>query len=296
VLSSLRSSDIIFIQESLLLAPTKLFPGFVLFDVPAVVTGRRNSGGLCILVRRSSFRGTTFEPLIHESRILVVLLKWAKSSLLLCNIYTPNGTAHADFFVTLYARLQAVLETVVPAAVVLAGDFNAHLHSPRSPRDRDFQDFHYRVTTDGLVSFPVEEQPFTFISGPTSSTIDYVFHRGLGNVSCKVLEDVSVAQHKPLLVNFEFAVAAASAALQTAPGAAYWRSACKEKNFPESLAHLPPAYEQTTRTALQGYYEKFSNLRTLACKKPTKARSPGGWSSKLTAYNAKQLNDLCEEV
>jgi hypothetical protein len=96
------------IQESLLLAPCKLFPRFVSFDVPAVVTGGQNSGGLCVLVKRLSFGGATFEVLLQETSTLAVLLRSSSSSLLI-TVYAPNGTAHMDFYMQAYARFQALL-------------------------------------------------------------------------------------------------------------------------------------------------------------------------------------------
>ncbi len=54
-LSLLRSSAIVFVQESLQLTPTKLFPGYMVFDVPAVLTRGRPSGGLTTLLQRSTF-------------------------------------------------------------------------------------------------------------------------------------------------------------------------------------------------------------------------------------------------
>ncbi len=215
--------------------------------------------------------------------------------MLLANVYAPNGSSHTDFYVRVYAQLQALLETVLPTIAIVAGDFNGHLYNPTSPRDRDFTDFCSFLESDSLAAFPTSELPYTYVSGDTSSTIDYVFHRGLRSVNCAVRDDISVAQHKPLVIDFELSNASA-VSLQAAPGAAYWRSKTKEKNFPSSLAVLPPAYEQKTPSALQAYYEKFSNLMSLACKRPVKTRTPGTWSSKLAAEDARQLESCREEL
>ncbi len=254
VLATLRACDIVLIQESLLLAPTKLFPGFVSFDVPAVVTRSRNSGGLAILVKRASLGATSFEVLVQDAHVLAVLLRWPQSSLLVCTVYAPLSStpSHTEFYVKLFAQLQAIVETVLPAAVFVAGDFNAHRFRPSSRRDRDFIEFCSMMAADEFQCFPNCEEPFTYVSGTTSSTIDYILHRGLGDVRCRVDDNTMVAQHRPLFVDFS-ATHHVAPAMLPAPGAAYWRSKKKAADFPASLALFPPAYECTSSSSLQQY-------------------------------------------
>ncbi len=47
--------------------------------------------------------------------------------MLLGSVYTPFHSApQPDFFKKLHAQLGALLELFVPAAVIIAGDYNAH--------------------------------------------------------------------------------------------------------------------------------------------------------------------------
>ncbi len=132
VLAEYRSCDVILVQESLQLAPTKLFPGFVVFDVPAIVTCGRNSGGLSVLLRRATFGAGELTPVVSEPHLLAILVQWPNLVLLLASVYVPTNST-PDFFEKLYAQLETLTDLYVPAAVIVAGDFNAHRFVPSSP-------------------------------------------------------------------------------------------------------------------------------------------------------------------
>ncbi len=71
-LAQLRECDIVFVQESLQTQPTRLFPGFTVFDHFAVLTASRPSGGLSILLKREKFGATSLTVEASDQHLLAV--------------------------------------------------------------------------------------------------------------------------------------------------------------------------------------------------------------------------------
>ncbi len=291
VLALYRDCDALLFQESLQLVPTKLFPGFVVFDVPAVVTGGRNSGGLTVALKGATFGAADLEVVANDSHLLAVLVRWPSFTLLLCSVYAPlHSGQHRDFFAMLYAQLSAIVEIYVPAATVIAGDFNAHLHAVKEPRDRELVEMVSLLSGDEFTTFPTTDLPHTFVSGDSASTIDYVFHRGLSSALCMIDSDISVAQHRPLFVDFTVPPQLAPQ-LFPAPGSAYWRSKSKQAAFPEAVAQMSPAYLCTTPSTLQAYYDRLSNLISLFTKRSTRRLQADRWASRLPPDDVQRLEE-----
>jgi hypothetical protein len=289
VLAEYLSSDVLLIQESLQLAPTKLFPGFVIFDVPAVVTGGRNSGGLSVILRRATFGAADLAPVICEPHLLAVLIQWQTFTLLLASVYVPTSST-PGFFESLYAQLEALTDLYVPAAVIVAGDFNAHRFVPSSTLDHEFLNFIEYLRGDGFHCFPETEQPYTYMSGPSASTIDYVFYCGCASVNCKVDSDIAIAQHHPILVSFEIPSQPVER-LEPSLGAAYWRSSAKQSGFSTGIGLMQPVYEVTSSEQLQGYYDRFCNFLQLSTKRTVRRREVPRWASLLSTEDKQALVD-----
>ncbi len=258
-LSLLRSSAIVFIQESLQLTPTKLFPGFMVFDVPTVITRGRPSGGLTTLLRRLTFGSAEINTVAADESLLALHLRHGKHSLLLCNLYVPfhGDDDLPEFYEELQTRLASLVEVHVPSATVLAGDFNAHLFRRRTSRDKQFSDFARDLEQEGYVCFPVTEKPYTY-HRPLHAVLDIPF-----------LSDI---EGTPAL------------------GTAYWKSAHKEKNFPDSLSVLGSVTADPMHHGLQSYYDKFANLLSLATKRTRRKQPVQSWECFLSAEEMAELH------
>ncbi len=122
VFAWLRSQKVIFFQESLQLSRSFQFPGFARFDVPAVETRRRASGGLIILLAKD-WLGDGVVEVIHESpSMLLIRVKWDTVGLLLGNIYVPihGDDCATDVYDGIVARIEAV-STSYPNDSLLLG-------------------------------------------------------------------------------------------------------------------------------------------------------------------------------
>jgi hypothetical protein len=292
----LSSAEIVFIQESLHLTPTALFPRFMVYHVPAVVTSSRPSGGLLTLLRRDSFGSTTVEVVVSEQHLLAVVVRWPAFSLLLCNVYAPlsNGGDACAFFAQLEGQLATLSDIYLPSAVVVAGDFNAHLFRPKDACDKEFARFVRVLKTESYAVYPRQERPYTYVSGKSSSTIDYCFYRGLEVNRFKV-HSVAVAQHRPLELGLVLP-AVAPCAVETALGTAYWRSKTKQRNFPDSLGVLGSVIEHATPSSFQSYYDKFANLMGLATKRTLRKQAVENWECFLLPDDVATLQALRSEV
>ncbi len=295
-LSLLRDSAIVFAQETLQLKPTKLFPGFMVFDVPAVLTGGRPSGGLTTLLQRATFGSAEIATVAAEESLLALYVRWESFSLLLCNLYAPF---HGDedlptFYEDLRVQLSCLCEAYVPAATILAGDFNSHLFRPKTSRDKQFVDFVSYLKSENFAAFPSSEQPYTYVSGRSNSTIDHVFVRGLNVRRFSVVPHVA-AQHRPLHACLDLPRTACIDSV-LALGTAYWRSRTKEKAFPDSLAVLGSVTDDPSPYGLQTFYDKFMNLLGLATKRTTRKQPVQSWECFLTSDEVAHLHQLRDKV
>lgn len=89
ILAWLLSLQVIFIQESLQVTCSFQFPGFARFDVPAVETRIRASGGLITLINKSWLGNGTITELCASSYLLVHRVAWGGAGVLLGNVYAP---------------------------------------------------------------------------------------------------------------------------------------------------------------------------------------------------------------
>jgi hypothetical protein len=110
VLEWLRSQKVVFIQESLQLSRSFRFPGFARFDLPAVETRRRASGGLVTLLAKDWLGDGEVEVLHESASLLFIRVKWGASGLLLGNIYVPihGESCPTDIYDSIVARIEAV--------------------------------------------------------------------------------------------------------------------------------------------------------------------------------------------
>ncbi len=211
-------------------------------------------------------------------------------------MYAPfHGEADLpEFFEDLLTRLTSLIEIHVPSATILAGDFNAHLFRQRTARDKQFADFTRVLTQDGYECFPRNEKPYTYISGRSNSTIDHVFTRGLRIAGFEVVPHAS-AQHRPLHAVLEIPFLSTIEGVP-AVGTAYWKSALKEKDFPDSLRVLDPITTNPTPHGLQAYYDKFANLISLATKRTRRKQPVQSWECFLMAGDVAELHRVQEAV
>jgi hypothetical protein len=292
----LSSAEIVFVQESLHLTAPTLFPRFMVYHVPAVVTSCRPSGGLVTLLRRDSFGSSTIEVVVAEQHLLAVLVRWASFSLLLCNVYAPlsNGGDAEAFFTELEGQLASLSYIYTPSSVIVAGDFNAHLFRPKDACDKEFLRFVSTMKTEAYSAYPKRERPYTYVSGKSFSTIDYCFVRGI-NVSRFKVHAIAVAQHRPLELGLSLPDVTQCSASQ-ALGTAYWKSKTKQRNFPDSLAVLGSVVHSATPSGFQRYYDQFSNLLSLATKRTTRKQAVESWECFLPPTDIAELHELRADV
>jgi hypothetical protein len=154
----------------------------------------------------------------------------------------------------------------------------------------------YYMTTDDFTNYPVTEMPYTFSSGTSTSTIDYIFYRSPIAPNMFLVDDSkTIAQHRPLVLEFRLP-ARSTPTLIPAQGDEYWRSKVKQEAFPTAVAGLPPAYTHGTHLSLQGLYDKLSNLISLSTKRPARSTSAPTWSSKLSQEDKASLDNARETV
>ncbi len=110
IFSWLLGLQVIFLQESLQVTRTVQFPGFARFDVPAVVTPRRASGGLVTLISKSWLGNGVAEELVSESFQQIVRVLWHGIGVLLCNVYVPihSEGCPLDVFATIASKVNSV--------------------------------------------------------------------------------------------------------------------------------------------------------------------------------------------
>lgn len=93
ILERIRDFQIIFIQESLQIVQSFAFPGFARYDVPAVPTGGRTSGGLMTLLSNASFLDYGIEVLLAEEFLQLLLCSSSSGfSMILGNVYIPRSS------------------------------------------------------------------------------------------------------------------------------------------------------------------------------------------------------------
>jgi hypothetical protein len=286
----------VFIQESLQLQPTRLFPGFTVFDHLAVVTGGRPSGGLSTLLKRSTFGSATLSVVCSEPHPLAVLVTWPSCGVLLCNVYAPlsSRTTEKDFYRQLAVQVAALTEIHVPAVSVVAGDFNAHLFRPVKAYDRKFVWLVEQWKSEAFVYGPAQERPFSYVSGNTATTIDYAFFRGAKDVSCHI-GPLFIAQHRPVLATFKLPPSV-NPQQEPALGTAYWKSKARQNDFPVAIQGLGTVTSCQTHFALQTYVDRFYNvLQLYAKKRPKKARTES-WEIFLTDEDRNELRSARDEI
>lgn len=143
VFSFLVSSHVLFLQETLQVTQSFQFPGFTRFDVPAIATNGRASGGLCVLFANSAFGSHSFEVLFDEPYLLLIAtVSPSGRTSIFGNVYIPrfSGTS-PTIYSDVLEHIIAAVEFLSPASIVIAGDWNAHPHAPTSPFDRAFIEF-----------------------------------------------------------------------------------------------------------------------------------------------------------
>ncbi len=234
--------------------------------------------------------------LVSEPHLLCVLLDWqGKCKLLLCNIYVPQEDRDG-FYCTLQTQIAALVEVHVPTASIIAGDFNAHKFKPKRSFDREFISVAASLSSENYSVYPVVKKPYTFVSGKSTSTIDYVLVRGLPVQHFKVGK-VYIAQHRPLLVVFILLTFENSLQPRLSLGTAYWRSRVKAVKFPAALSGLGPVYVgQPTPHNLQSYYDRFLNIISLYTKRTVKKQTTVRWESILSQVDREQLVGLRDAV
>ncbi len=121
VLSWLLGLQIIFFQETLQVSRTVHFPGFVRFDVPAVETPRRASGGLVTLISKAWLGNGVAEELVTESFLQIVRVSWHGVAILLCNVYVPihSEGCPMDIFTIISSKFSAVTSLYPSDGVIL---------------------------------------------------------------------------------------------------------------------------------------------------------------------------------
>jgi hypothetical protein len=126
VFSWLLGLQVIFLQESLQVTRTVNFPGFARFDVPAVVTPRRASGGLVTLISKSWLGNGVAEELVTESFLQIVRVSWSGIGVLLCNVYVPihSEGCPLDIFTVIASKVSAVT-SLYPSDATILGLFFA---------------------------------------------------------------------------------------------------------------------------------------------------------------------------
>jgi hypothetical protein len=248
------------------------------------------------LLKRDSFGSTAVEVVVSEQHLLAVVVKWPSFSLLLCNVYAPlsNGGDAVAFFAQLEGQLASLSDIYLPSAVVVAGDFNAHLFRPKDVCDREFLRFVRVLQGESYAVYPLQERPYTYVSGKSTSTIDYCFYRGVKPNRFKV-HSISVAQHRPMELGL-ILPEVAPCAVEPALGTAYWRSKQKQSNFPDSLGTLGSVVGHATPSALQVFYDKFANLLQLATKRTPRKQAVENWESLLPPSDVAQLQALRAET
>jgi hypothetical protein len=114
--------QVIFLQETLQLTRTVHFPGFARFDVPAVETPRRASGGLVTLVSKSWLGNGVAEELVSEHFLQIVRISWQGVGILLCNVYVPihSEGCPMDIFAVISSKVSAAT-SLYPTDGVLLG-------------------------------------------------------------------------------------------------------------------------------------------------------------------------------
>jgi hypothetical protein len=123
VLEWLRSQKVIFIQESLQLSRTFRFPGFARFEVAAVETRRRASGGLIILLAKDWLGNGEVETIHESASMLLVRVKWGPVGLMLGNVYAPihSDACPTDIYDSIVGHIEAV-SSLYPNDSLLIGN------------------------------------------------------------------------------------------------------------------------------------------------------------------------------
>ncbi len=109
VFSWLLSQKVILIQESLQVSRTFRFPAFARFDVPAIETGGRASGGLITLISKD-WLGDGSAEILHESpSLLLMRISWPEKGILLGNVYVPvhSEACSTGVFQEIVARIES---------------------------------------------------------------------------------------------------------------------------------------------------------------------------------------------
>lgn len=143
VLARISSAHVILLQETLQVSQSFHFNGFTRFDVPAIETLGRASGGLTSIFSNSVFSSSSFEVLHAEPHLLLVEISAPNvPSMLFGNVYIPRFSgASPSIYSDIHEAIVAAIDSSNPSLCVIAGDWNAHLFSPSSPFDRAFVAF-----------------------------------------------------------------------------------------------------------------------------------------------------------
>ena len=149
--------------------------------------------------------------------IVLPLENHCVNKLIVLNVYFPSTDSDPTTFMQCTLELEAILNRYSEAAVVIAGDFNAHLGTLAGPRGTgppNQRGFIVKDLIDRNNLFVASHShsstgpPITYHSGGTLSTIDYIIiNRTASDIlcSCEGLCDHSsnVSDHLPLSITLQ---------------------------------------------------------------------------------------------
>ena len=182
---------------------------------------RRGCGGVAILWRKSIYANPICLGIKNDCicAVEVSLRNSALDKLVIYNIYCPSSDADHDHFSQCILDLEAEINSHdnETTAIVIAGDFNAHLGTLAGPRGsgppnrrgitlKEFIDRNNLfVPSHSLVS---TGPSYTFHSGGTFSTIDYILTNKASTDlldKCKGIPDhpLNVSDHLPLSISLQ---------------------------------------------------------------------------------------------
>ncbi len=118
----LLTLQVVFLQETLQVTRSFGFPGFARFDVPAIDTRGRASGGLVTLIDKRWLGNGRVEILQATCYLLLLRVTWAGAAVLLGNIYMPvhSEGCPTDIFAITVGKIEETA-ALHPTDAVLIG-------------------------------------------------------------------------------------------------------------------------------------------------------------------------------
>jgi hypothetical protein len=205
-----------------------------------------------------------------------------------------SRTTDREFYRQLAVQIASLVEIHVPSVTIVGGDFNAHLFNPKKDYDREFVWLCEQWRADAFVRGPSTERPFSYVSGKSTSTIDYAFFRGVDLVSCTV-GPIYIAQHRPLLATFSLPPNSVPGQ-RKALGTAYWKSRARQEDFPSAIHGLGSIVSNNTPFLLQSYVDRFYNVLQIYTKRRPKKIRVESWETFLSVEDRRILNSARDEV